>query len=162
MNRNPLDTTAPRVHPRLLLVLCALAVAPFLSGCGHPAKLDMSIDRPAEYKGPIWVGVFFLSKESALDGKSVADLIDKPEAVKGMDGVLDQDVFSVQPGKDRVESREKYEKDPKLMGLNTILVVGNFPKPTDCARQKLTVKKGEDIKYKISVSEKCLEVTPGK
>lgn len=153
---NPFVMRTPRFGSRALLLLAGLLAAPALTGCGGAAALRMSIDRPAENKGPIWVGVFYLTKESALDGKSVADLIDKPEAVKGMDGVLDKEVFSVQPGKDRPILREEYEKS--LLGLNTILVVANFPKPTDCARQKIAVKKGEDIKYHISVTEKCLEV----
>lgn len=156
MKRNPLVTRAPRFKAGALLLLCALTAAPLLVGCGHPAGMNMTIDRPAENKGPIWVGVFYLTKESALDGKSVAELIDKPEAVKGMDGVLDKEVFSVQPGKDRPIVREEYEKT--LLGLNTILIVANFPKPTDCARQKIAVKKGEDLKYTVSVAEKCLEV----
>lgn len=160
MKRNPLVMRAPRFNSRALFLAAGLLIAPLVAGCGGAAALRMSVDRPSENKGPIWVGVFYLSKEAALDGKSVADLIDKPEAVKGMDGVLDKDVFSVQPGKDRPILREEYEKS--LLGLNTILVVANFPKPGDCARQKIAVKKGEDINYHISVTEKCLEVKKGK
>lgn len=139
-------------------VLVAGLLAPLVTGCGGAAALKMSLERPAEEKGAVWVGVYFLSKPSALDGKSIAELIDKPEVSKAVDGVLDQEVFSLQPGRGpRDILREEYEK--KLSGVNTILVVANFPKPGDCARQTITVKKGESINLRIAVAEKCLSVT---
>lgn len=157
MNRYPYSG-ARGARPALAAGLLALALlVPLVSGCGGAASLQMSIERPAEEKGAVWVGVYFLSKPSALDGKSIAELIDKPEASKAVDGVVDQEVFSLQPGRGpRAVLREEYEK--RLNGVNTILVVANFPKPGDCARHKETVKQGDSVNLLISVAEKCLSV----
>ena len=136
------------------VALWAVAAATlFAAGCGGGSYIRARLERPVQYEQPVWVGVYFLSQESALDGVETSKLIDSPDSYGESAGVIDREVFPVYPGADvHTVLREKY--DPRIAW---VLFVA-FPKGEACSRQKLAVKKDAELTLTVSVEEQCLVV----
>jgi hypothetical protein len=137
-----------------------LTLAAAFSGClgcgGGGPYFQMRMSREVAEGQPVWVGVYLLTKEAALDGKEIRELTNK-EAAKSLgpsDGVAEHYIQPVYPGSEPVELPKK-EYAPEV---TTVLIAANFPKPQECARQKIAVKKGEDIKVRVSIDDKCLKI----
>jgi hypothetical protein len=142
-----------------LLLLCGVVAALLLllCGCGGGGPtFQMKLDRDVTEGKPIWVGVYLLAKETALDGKEIPELTNKEsaKALGASDGVIDHYVQPVYVGETPiVVTPKKYDPFPAW-----VLIVANFPKAGECARVKLPVKKGDDLKLRVSVDDKCLKI----
>lgn len=144
---------------RLLVCAGAAALLPGLCGCGGGGPyFQMKLDRDVTEGKPVFVGVYLLSKEAALDGREIPELTNKEtaKALGAADGVIDHYIQPVYVGEDPiVVDKKEYSPFPSW-----VLVVANFPKAGSCARQKIEVKKGDDLKLRISVDDKCLKIHP--
>ncbi|MCA9727095.1 MAG: hypothetical protein R3E12_03480 [Candidatus Eisenbacteria bacterium] len=129
---------------------CVLA----LSACGGSSRLQLSVMRGTSFEHPTYVGVYFLSQESVLDGEPLVDLIDNPD--KYTDGVVRKEFVTVYPGDSK--SIEVLKPDPRIAW---IVVVADFP-DTPCARAKQAVKPGSSLALQVDVQDKCIQVSPGK
>lgn len=128
------------------------------AGCGNSSYIRMKVARPDSFEQPVWVGAFFLSQETALDGVETRDLIDQPDSYGPSAGVVDKEVFPVYPGEAaRSLAREKY--DPRI---GWVLLVGAFPNSEPCAREKIKVKPESELTLQVSVEEQCLKVNKKK
>lgn len=138
------------------LLAAALVLSVTMSGCfGCGGAKTISLQLDSTHQQPVWVGIYLLSKEAALDGRPNSDLTDadKARSLGPSDGVIDHEVRPVYPGEPVTFVREKY--DP---AVSWILVVANIPKPDPCTRAKVPVKKGSDVKLRLSVVDKCVNV----
>jgi hypothetical protein len=156
VSTNPL-VPRPRLARRVgrggqMLTLASLLL---LLGCGRGAYIRVQVARPGEFAQPVWVGVYFLSQETGLDGIETHELIDNPDRFDAAAGVIDKEVFPVYSGEaPHPVAREKY--DPRI---GWVVIAAGFPKPEACAREKFKVKKDAEITFKVSVEEKCLKIT---
>lgn len=140
--------------------LAAVAILAFsltgCLGCGGGRVLRAELERAETHRQPAWVGVYYLSKESAVDDVEIADLTNRQrsdEKLKGVDGVVLKEIQPVYPGDTVVLLKE--DPDPSI---TCIVIVANLPEAGSCARQKLTMKKGQSLKVKVSIEENCLTI----
>jgi hypothetical protein len=126
-------------------------------GCGGGGNIKMQLDNTLEK--PVWVGIYLLSKEAALDGRPNSDLTsqDVAKTFGTAEGVVDYELKPVYVNDPITFTREPY--DP---AVTTVLVAANFPKADPCARVKIPVKKGGDVKLNITVVDKCLKIAKSK
>jgi hypothetical protein len=123
-------------------------------GCGGGVNtIQMELD--SAHEQPVWVGIYLLSKEAALDGRPNSDLTNKEVArtFSAADGVIDHDVRPIYPGEPIVFLRQDYDPAVKY-----ILITANFPNPDPCARQKRPIGEEENVNLKVSVVDKCLKI----
>lgn len=123
-----------------------------VGGCGK-SYLQVNLYRPESFSQPAWVGVYFLSQESALDDKDNAQLSD-PEGVPLGNGVVDKEVFAVVPGAGAHEI-PRPEYNPQIC---FIVIAAGFPDADPCTRQKVPVKKGAELNITVTVNEKCIDL----
>lgn len=128
-----------------------LAVMWMLSGCGGSSKLQLSVARSAEFEHPTYLGVYFLSQESALNGVKIVDLIDNPE--KYTEGVVGKQFVTVYPGD--TKSIELENPDPRISWIEVVADFAESP----CARVKRQVRSGSSLSLRVDVQEQCVEVT---
>lgn len=118
--------------------------------CGGSNKLQLSVARGAAFEHPTYVGVYFLSQESVLDGEPLVELIDNPEQYT--EGVVRKEFVTVYPGD--TKSIELQNPDPRI---SWVVVVADFAE-SPCARVKRPVKSGSSLALRVDVQEKCIEV----
>jgi predicted component of type VI protein secretion system len=121
-----------------------------LSGCGQRA-IKINLDRPAELSQPAWVGVYFLSQETALNELGNDQLAD-PDGVDRGAGVVDKEVFPVYPG-DAAHQINMKDYDPEI---RWVVVAAGFPDARRCARQRIPVREGASLKIRVIVDEDCI------
>ena len=133
----------------------ALAVAAVLIGCAGCGGryIGVELDRPASLDQPAWVGVYFLSQETALDDVDNVQLAD-PDGVPQGGGVVRKEVYPLFPGGDtrRIELKDY---DPQI---RWIVVAAGLPGSPACAREKIPVKEGAKLMVSVSVAEQCVLV----
>jgi hypothetical protein len=139
----------PKDRSALIPVLLG---ALLLAGCGS-AHIRLQLQRPEDCTRPLNVGIFFLSRESALNGVGPAELINHPERFTEADGVLDRESFPLYPGDSRVVAREKPDTR-----IGWIVVAGGYPDSPACAIQRVPVKKKSKFALSVSAEETCLKV----
>lgn len=125
-------------------------------GCGGSRVLRAELERSDAHRQPAWVGVYYLSRESAIDDVDIADLTNRArsdEKLKGVEGVVMKEIQPVYPGDTVVLLKE--DPDP---AITCVVIVANLPEAGSCARQKLLVKKGDSLKVRVSIEESCLTV----
>lgn len=132
------------------LGLIALMGLVLLSGCGK-RTIKIDLDRPAELSQPAWVGVYFLSQETALN-ELENDLLADPDGVELGSGVVDKQVFPVYPG-DAAHQINMKDYDPEI---RWIVVAAGFPDARRCARQRIPVNEGATLKIRVIVDEDCI------
>lgn len=128
-------------------IFCLLALA----ACGGSNKLQLSVARDAGFEHPTYVGVYFLSQESVLDGEPLVELIDNPENYT--EGVVRKEFVTVYPGDSK--SIELENPDPRI---SWVVVVADFAE-SPCARVKRAVRSGSSLALRVDVQEKCIEVS---
>ena len=127
-------------------ILCLVALA----ACGGSSKLELSVARDAAFEHPTYVGVYFLSQESVLDGEPLVELIDNPENYT--EGVVRKEFVTVYPGD--TKSSELESPDPRI---SWVVVVADFAE-SPCARVKRPVRSGSSLALRVDVQETCIEV----
>jgi hypothetical protein len=137
------------------LLLGAVIVAGTLSGCigcGGGKTIRMQLDNTQS--APVTVGIYLLSKETALDGRPNSDLTNKEIARSfgSAEGVVDFEVRPVYVDEPMTFLRE--DIDP---AVGWVLVAANFANADPCARTKIPVK--DDVKLTLTIVDKCLKVT---
>jgi hypothetical protein len=125
-----------------------LAAALAAGGCGGSATLRLSLARDASFERPTYVGAYFLSQESVLDGEPLVDLIDKPEQYT--EGVVRKEFVTVYPGDTKVINLEAY--DPKIGWIVVVADLADSP----CARIKQAVEPGSSLRMQVAVEKECL------
>lgn len=128
-----------------------LLTATFLSACGGGSYIRMNLLRDVAHEKPVYVGVYFLSQESAIDAASIPDLIDNPEQFA--DGVVARQVFPVYPGEIRPLPLENY--DP---AIRWVALVADFGSDAECARAKTPVSPGAKLDLQVSLEADCLRL----
>jgi hypothetical protein len=135
---------------RARLALLAGLAAPL--ACGGPSKLRLSVERDAGFEHPTYVGVYFLSQESVLDGEPLVELIDNPDQYT--DGVVHKEFVTVYPGDTKLV--ELIGPDPRI---SWVVVVADFA-DSPCARAKQPVPSGSSLSLLVDLQEKCVELRP--
>ena len=135
---------------RPIVLVLALAIFPFSCGGRY---IRLNLDRAASFERPVYVAIYFLSKGSALDEESNADLVDRADELGKREGVVGSEVRPVYPGTPDVVLNQEY--DPKI---SWVLVAANFKDASPCARAKVAVKKDAKLALRARVDEKCIEV----
>lgn len=136
---------------RFFVVMLTGIIAIGLSACGGSSKLQLSVVRDASFEHPTYVGVYFLSQESVLDGEPLVDLIDNPE--KYSEGVVRKEFVTVYPGDTKPIELEN--PDPRI---SWVVMVADFA-DSPCARVKRAVRSGSSLSLQIDVQEQCIEVS---
>lgn|GEM_PF-2082218 len=139
---------------RLLFSILALTALIFATGCGK-RYIKIDLDRPADLSQPAWVGIYFLSAESALDELNNIQLSDPdPNAVPLGGGVVRKEVYSLHPGAEiqRI-ALEEYNAE-----IRWVVVAAGFHKAEPCARQKIQVKENAKLAITATVNEKCIDL----
>jgi len=132
-----------------LLAVLGLTV---ISGCGQ-RYIQIDLNRPENFSQPVWVGVYFLSKERALDDMDNNQLAD-PEGVVGVSGVLDKLVRPLYPGEVASPILMKdYDKE-----IRWVVVAAGFPEATRCARLQVPVKEDAELKIQVTVNKECISL----
>ncbi len=150
MKATPNPTPARR-RARSLAGGLALAVMLLgLAGCGQ-RYIAVELDRPENLPQPVWVGVYFLSQESALENYSNAELATESR-VEGADGVVHERVFAIKPGDRRQIELQEYDER-----IGWVEVAAGLP--DRCARQRIAVESGAKLRIMITVTETCIELT---
>lgn len=136
---------------RASLMVLALALLIGQAGCGRHIKVYL--ERPAEMPQPAWVGVYFISMESALDGMSNIQLSD-PDAVSIGGEVIHKEVYPLHPGGEihRI-ILDDYNQD-----IRWVVVAAGIPDNPQCARKKVPVKEGAKLKLIVTVNEECIDL----
>ncbi|TPW03835.1 MAG: hypothetical protein FD129_2984 [bacterium] len=119
-----------------------------LSGC-----FGCGGERGADQKQPAWVGIYYLSQESAIDAFEASDLVSRTRAeekLAGVAGIVMKEINPVYPDEPVMILKEAPDAS-----IRWIVIVANL-KGGACARQKLPVKKGQTLKLKVTVEESCL------
>ncbi|MEZ4649562.1 MAG: type VI secretion lipoprotein TssJ [Candidatus Eisenbacteria bacterium] len=137
-------------NPTALFVLAAIAMFA-LSACGGGSYLQVNLLRDATHDKPVYVGVYYLSQEAAIDGASIPDLIDNPDQFS--DGVVDKRVLPVYPGEVKPITMENYAPDIKW-----IAVVADFGSSAECTRDKKPVPPGSKFALNVKVEADCIEL----
>lgn len=122
-------------------------------GCGGDSFIRADLERGAGQKQPAWVGIYYLSQESAIDAFEASDLVSRTKAeekLAGVAGIVMKEINPVYPDEPVVILKEA--PDPSI---RWIVLVANL-KGGACSRQKLPVKKGQTLKLKVTVEESCL------
>jgi hypothetical protein len=128
-----------------------------ITSCGGSRYANVEFVRPASEERPIWVGVYFLNREGALDAEPISDLIANHDAYKSKPEVVDSYVFSLAPGKDRPVRLEPL--DP---AITWILLVAESDQTDPCTRKDIQVVPGKKVNLRVSVEGYCLQVTQAK
>lgn len=122
-------------------------------GCGGDSFIRAELERGAEQKQPAWVGVYYLSQESAIDAFESSDLVSRTKAdekLAGVAGIVMKEINPVYPDEPVIILKEAPDES-----IRWIVLVANL-KGGACSRQKLPVKKGQTLKLKVTVEESCL------
>jgi hypothetical protein len=141
----------PGGAPKASLLLLVLALLMVQTGCGRHIKVYL--ERPAETPQPAWVGVYFLSNESALDGMSNIELSD-PDAVPVGGEVIYKEVYPLHPGGDI----NRIVLDDYNPEIRWVVVAAGIPDDPLCARHKVPVQEGAKLKLIVTVNEKCIDL----
>ena len=136
---------------RATLLFLTLSLILCQSGCGRHIKVYL--ERPAEMPQPAWVGVYFLSMESALDGMSNIELSD-PDAVSVGGEVVYKEVYPLHPG-GAIHRIILKDYNPEI---RWVVVAAGIPDNPQCARKKVPVKEGSKLKISVTVNEKCIDL----
>ena len=131
-----------------------LAVAGLIlsAGCGK-SYIRINLYRPSILEQPAWIGVYFLSQESALDDKDNIQLSD-PDGIPLGDGVVDKEVYPLYPD-DPVRKIRREKFDPQI---RWVVVAAGFPDALPCARQRIRVDEDAKLTLDVSVNEDCIDV----
>ena len=122
-------------------------------GCGGESFIRADLERGADQKQPAWVGIYYLSQESAIDAFEASDLVSRTRAeekLAGVAGIVMKEINPVYPDEPVMILKEAPDAS-----IRWIVIVANL-KGGACARQKLPVKKGQTLKLKVTVEESCL------
>ena len=150
--------TERRTRASLLLSLATALMAFSLSGClgcGGDSFIRADLERGAGLKQPAWVGVYYLSQESAIDAVDAADLVSRTKAeekLAGVQGIVMKEINPVYP-----DEPVSILKEAPDASIRWVVIVANL-KGGSCARQKVALKKGETVKLHVTVEEQCLVV----
>ena len=123
-------------------------------GCGGSPILQLSLARDASFERPTYVGVYFLSQETVLDGEPLVDLIDNPD--RYTEGVVRKEFVTVYPGDTKAIDLQGY--DPKIGWIVVVADLADSP----CARLKQAVKSGSSLKMEVAIEEECLTLRSAK
>jgi len=143
--------------PGLCLLIGAVLLSTTLGGClGCGGENTIRMDLTTNADHPVSLGIYLLSKESALDGKPNADLTNREVArtFTAADGVVDYDVRAIYPDKP-FSPFIRTKPDP---AITHVLIVANIAKPDPCTRRKFAVEPGKDLELRIAVADNCLKV----
>ncbi len=121
------------------------------ASCGGGTFINVALVRDVSEDKPAYVGVYYLSEESAIDAEPIPDLIDSPESFT--DGVVSSEVFPVYPGENKVIPLPNY--DPSI---TWIAVVADFAEAGPCTRIKQPVEPGSKVQWTILVEDECLKL----
>ena len=134
-------------------VACLIVVVGLVAcaGCGS-RYIDIQLDRPTDLDQPAWIGVYFLDQETALDSFENLQLAD-PDAIGIGAGVVDKEVYSLQPGAVKTIRMEDYAEQ-----IQWIVVAAGFPGDPECARKMIAVKEGAKLNLSITVHSDCITV----
>jgi predicted component of type VI protein secretion system len=130
-----------------VLVILGLAI---ISGCGQ-RYIKIDLNRSDKFNQPVWVGVYFLSQETALDAMESKELAD-PNGRELGSGVLRKTVFPLYPGEKAAPILEE-NYNPEI---RWVVIAAGFPHTRRCARLKVPVTEGAELTMKISVNEECI------
>ena len=134
------------------ILLWAIAGLILVAGCGQ-RYIKVNLERPGSLSQPAWVGVYFLSQESALDGLDNRQLAD-PDAVAPGGGVVRKEVIPLYPG----GQVRHFELKPYQEEIQWVVVAAGFPDAQECALRKIQVPKGAKLTINVSVTENCVNV----
>ena len=141
--------------PRTTLFACPLLVLLLvLSGCGGGggSYIRLNLMRDVSHDKPVYVGVYFLSQEGAIDAASIPDLIDSPDQFT--DGVVAKQVIPVYPGEVKPLPMDNYDTR-----IRWVAVVADFGSAAECARDKHAVPPGSKIELTVQIEANCIELT---
>jgi predicted component of type VI protein secretion system len=143
-----------RTRVAWVMLTCIMAAAALsgATGCGQ-RYIQVDLERPGDLPRPVWVGVYFLSQESALDDVDTSRLAD-PDGVPLGDGVVKKEVYPLHPG--GVVKRISLKGYDPL--IRWVVVAAGFPEPRGCARQKVLVKEGAKLTIAATVGEECIRL----
>jgi len=134
-----------------LLILIGLFL---LSGCGQ-RYVNVNLIRPPNFDKSVWVGVYFLSQETALDDLDNIVLADPDnENELAGRGVVHKEIFPLYPAEEaHLIQMPKY--DP---AIRFIVVVAGIPDANPCARQSYTLKENAELTIYAILNEKCIDL----
>ena len=113
------------------------------------------MERGSGLKQPAWVGVYYLSQESAIDQFAASDLVSRTKAeekLAGVQGIVMKEINPIYPDEPVVLLKEAPDAS-----IRWVVIVANL-KGGSCARHKVPLKKGETIKLHVTVEDECLDV----
>ena len=141
-----------KVSGRVLVYCLVIGGLCLAAGCGS-RYIMIDLERPVELKQPVWVGVYFLSQETALDDLENHELTD-PDGVELGGAVVYKEVYSLYPGDEaRPIKLEKYDES-----IRWIVVAAGIADPQECARWKKEVEEGAKLKIAMTVDDQCISV----
>ena len=130
----------------------AIAGLILIAGCGK-CYIKIDLARSGSPERPVWVGVYFLSQESALDDRDNAEL-SNPDGIPLGDGVIEKEVYPLYPdGEIRQIERKPFKPE-----ISWVVVAAGFPDAKPCARKKVQVKEGAKLTITVTVDEECINL----
>jgi predicted component of type VI protein secretion system len=132
-----------------LFVLSLLLLV--LGGCGGGSYIHLNLMRDVSHDKPVYVGVYFLSQEAAIDAAAIPDLIDNPEEFT--EGVVAKQVLPVYPGEVKPVPMENY--DPLI---RWIAIVADFGTSAECTRDKKAVPAGSKLEISVAIEADCIQL----
>lgn len=147
-----------RTRASQLLSLATALMAFSLSGClgcGGDPYIQADLERGTGLKQPAWVGVYYLSQESALDGMDPTDLVSRTKAeekLAGVQGIVMKEIHPIYPDQPMLILKEKPDK-----AIRWVVIVSNL-KGGKCSIEKVALGDKKEVKIHITVEEECLVV----
>lgn len=135
---------------RTALVAASLLLL-VLAGCGGGSYIHLNLMRDVSHDKPVYVGVYFLSQEAAIDAASIPDLIDNPDQFT--DGVVARQVLPVYPGEVKPLPMDNY--DPSI---RWVAIVADFGSSAECTRDKKAVPPGSKLDLSVSIEADCIQL----
>ena len=152
--RDARRTNAARLARAAAVLVAVMGIA---SCGGRPPRAHVEFVRSADEPRPLWVAVYFLDRESILDGESTSDLIAKKDEFRQKPGVIDAYAFPVAP-----DGSERIQLDPLDPAIRWVVLAAESDSQDECVRQKIEVREEKDLTLLVEAQGDCLKVKRGK